>query len=497
MLVGKKTKKLLSTLIIFSTVFTNVSIGKYVVRHVSAKDVSLLNGSNDGQNMKTETFKGCKVQENLRKTIEGILPDVVKFAQKESFSSDWVNAGLANLDNYKNEINPNYLKDVKDQVKKLKEQQDKGESTFKVTDLERITIGVVSSGGDPTNIDGINIIERIYNPRKNERGQDYIVRQGLNAAIWALIAIDTKNYSLPKDATWNRDKLIKEILDNECSNENHKILKGQKGGWQFGGNSNIDPDITGMAMIALAPYYNTREDVKEAVDRAVNNLSLIQGQDGGYASWGTVNSESCVQVIMGLCANNISPFSDKFTKKGGNVVDALLRFKVEGTGFAHALDPSDNKLHANGMANEQALYGLAQIIYSLDGNKGSIFKCTNNKTDVEDKIEDNIENKIEVKRIGEGSLKRGASAEVKFSIINNCNKNRDVALAVVLYDKKTNEMINYSYVKKTLNSKEEEKFAAGFIIPEKGEYEVKALICDDLNKTNMNMLAKPVNIEVE
>src|SRR3712207_8964656 len=74
-------------------------------------------------------------------------------------------------------------------------------------------------------------------------------------------------------------------------------------------------------------------------------LFRSQGQDGGYASWGTVNSESCVQVIMGLCANNISPFSDKFTKKDrkstrlnsshANISYAVFCLKKKKTKFLH------------------------------------------------------------------------------------------------------------------------------------------------------------------
>lgn len=73
--------------------------------------------------------------------------------------------------------------------------------------------------------------------------------------------------------------------------------------------------MTGMAMTALAPYNNDKyPDVKAAVERAVEWLSYSQKDDGGYASWGTANSESCDQVVMGLCACGIDPTGDKFTK---------------------------------------------------------------------------------------------------------------------------------------------------------------------------------------
>uniref|UniRef100_UPI0004865DC3 hypothetical protein n=1 Tax=Clostridium lundense TaxID=319475 RepID=UPI0004865DC3 len=162
-------------------------------------------------------------------------------------------------------------------------------------------------------------------------------------------------------------------------------------------------------------------------------------------------------------------------------------------GFAHAPDPmDDNKLKANGMANEQALYGLSQLMYCLDGNKGSIFKWAGEKPEKPEEPKNFV-----VKRIGEGNLKKGSSAEVKFNIENVSKEAKEVTLAIVLFDKKTNEMKNYSYVKKNLNAGEKEEFAGGFTIPQEGDYEVKAIICDDLNPEKMNILADPVKITVE
>ncbi|RXI52254.1 hypothetical protein DP124_08600 [Clostridium tetani] len=478
--------------------------GKYKVLLQEGLNTITIEAVNKVGNKATEIFKITykkdtelpKNKDELRKKILEILPETVEYSTKENYSNDWVTAGLGRLKDYKNRISPNYLEDTKKVVKELVAEQDKGSRTFKVTDFQRITMGILGAGGNPTNIDGINIIERIYNPRKTDKGQDYIDRQGLNAVIWGLIAVDSKNYKIPKGSKWNRDKFIKEILDNECHNNEHPILKGKRGGWQYGGNKTIDPDMTGMAMIALAPYYETRKDVKLAVDRAVENLSLIQRQDGGYASWGTVNSESCVQVIMGLCANNFDPMGGKFTKKDGSVVDALLRFKLESTGFAHAEDPQDdNKLKPNGMANEQALYGLAQLMYWLDGNKGSIFKWEDDK--IEEPNQPQKSEKFIAKRIGKEKLKKNSNAEVKFHIENISKENEEVTLAVVLYDKNTNEMVNYSYVRKTLKAGEKEKFAGGFTIPQKGDYVVKAIICDSLNTDKMNVLTEPVEIAVE
>ena len=61
------------------------------------------------------------------------------------------------------------------------------------------------------------------------------------------------------------------------------ILAGQlpDGGWTISGQI-ADADMTGMAIQALAPYYKTQEKVRTGVDRALQVLSKLQQNDGGF-----------------------------------------------------------------------------------------------------------------------------------------------------------------------------------------------------------------------
>ena len=110
-----------------------------------------------------------------------------------------------------------------------------------------------------------------------------------------------------------------------------------------------------MAIQSLAPYYKTNETVKAAVDKALEVLSALQRNDGGFGSWGTVNSESCAQVIVALTALGIDPIADsRFVKNGLTVLDALAGFYVTGGGFRHTAGGD-----RDGMATEQGYYALA------------------------------------------------------------------------------------------------------------------------------------------
>ena len=213
----------------------------------------------------------------------------------------------------------------------------------KVTDNARVILGLTAIGKDVTNVGGHNLLKGLDN-------MAYVQKQGINGPIFTLIALDSHNYPTMGDVT--REKLIQVILDAQ--------LPG--GGWTLSGE-NADTDMTAMAIQALAPYYKTNETVKAAVDKALEALSAVQRNDGGFGSWGTVNSESCAQVIVALTALGIDPATDsRFVKNGNTVLDALAGFYVTGGGFKHTADGE-----RNGMATEQGYYALAAYYRFVNG----------------------------------------------------------------------------------------------------------------------------------
>ncbi|MFR6394081.1 MAG: prenyltransferase/squalene oxidase repeat-containing protein [Oscillospiraceae bacterium] len=223
-------------------------------------------------------------------------------------------------------------------VKFVRENADKNErlDRNKVTENARVILALTAIGKDVTNVDGHNLL-------KGLDSMSYIKTQGINGPIFTLIALDSHNYPTSGDVT--REKLIETILGAAL----------EDGGWTLSGTK-ADPDMTAMAIQALAPYYKTNETVKAAVDKALEALSALQRNDGGFGSWGTVNSESCAQVIVALTALGIDPTADsRFVKNGLTVLDALAGFYVTGGGFYHTKGESK----VNGMATEQGYYALA------------------------------------------------------------------------------------------------------------------------------------------
>lgn len=218
----------------------------------------------------------------------------------------------------------------------------------KSTDNSRMILALTAIGKDASNIDGYNLVAGLSD-------LDYVTYQGNNGPIWALIALDSGNY--PASGTATRQALVEELLRVQTSD----------GGWAVTG-SKADTDMTGMALQALAPYYETNEQVRAAVDRAIDKLSQMQQADGSFcADYGDGNpvatSESIAQVITGLTALGIDPATDpRFVKSGGSALDALLRYYVDGGGFRHL--PEGER---DGMATEQGYYALTAYFRFRNG----------------------------------------------------------------------------------------------------------------------------------
>ena len=131
-----------------------------------------------------------------------------------------------------------------------------------------------------------------------------------------------------------------------------------------------DSDLTGMSLQALAPYYHKSgyENVTTAIDQALDVLSAMQNDTGGFSTTGgqgpVETVESCAQVLTALCALGIDPETDpRFIKGGKWMVENLLSYHLGNSGFMHVKSGSGNNGggeagKVNGMATEQGYYAL-------------------------------------------------------------------------------------------------------------------------------------------
>ena len=230
--------------------------------------------------------------------------------------------------------------------------EQKSSSMSKATDYERVAIVVTALGKNAEKIGKINLFEKLSD-------FNYLDRQGINASIFGLIALNTKSYDIPAvEGTISQNskaKMLKYILDNEL----------KSGGWALSGDV-ADTDTTAMAIQALAPYYKQGDSkVKSAVDRALNILSELQTNDGDYLSRENSNPESTVQVLVALCELDKDPLDSKngFVKDGKTLIDGILKYKIAGGGFKHSFSETS----PNGVATEQCAYGLVAYDRFVNG----------------------------------------------------------------------------------------------------------------------------------
>lgn len=266
---------------------------------------------------------------------------------------EWVALGLARSGSISDTLAEQYAQAAYQYVKK------KGSSTIsdsKSTENSRMILALTSIGKDPSDVAGYDLLEPLAD-------LDYVKSQGINGPIFALIALDSHDYEIPKAVAGKtqttREALIDAILAAQLSD----------GGWNVNGNG-ADADMTAMAIQALAPYYSSNAKVKSAVDDALKRLSKMQEVNGGYTSWGTDNAESVAQVIVALTSLGIDPASDgRFIKNGYSTLDALATFYNDKGGFKHSQSDTTS---SNGLATEQAYYALASW-YRLKAGKTSLY----------------------------------------------------------------------------------------------------------------------------
>ena len=181
--------------------------------------------------------------------------------------------------------------------------------------------------------------------------------QGVNGAVYALLALDSRDYPMPQNAAAKtqatRQMYVDAVLAAQLTN----------GGWSFMGED-ADPDLTAMALQSLAKY-REQSGVRLAVDRTLVCLSAMQNADGGFSSWGSENAESCAQALLALNALDLDAEDSRFVKNGNSALDALLTYQTAEGGFCHERGGETNL-----MASEQATCALAALVRAERGESG-------------------------------------------------------------------------------------------------------------------------------
>ena len=204
----------------------------------------------------------------------------------------------------------------------------------KYTEYSRVILTVTAMGGDARNVAGYDLTAPL---------EDYeqTIFQGVNGAIYALLALDSGNYG--SEAI--RERYIAHILEKELPD----------GGWCMMGDV-PEADVTAMALQALAKYRD-REDVKPAVERGLKVLEAAE-----YTT-----SEAVSQTIVALSELGMNADEN---------IELLLTFQTEDGTFRHVMDGE-----ADALATEQAFYALVSA--SLQTGGKSLYRMAANTCTLE------------------------------------------------------------------------------------------------------------------
>ena len=235
----------------------------------------------------------------------------------------------------------------------------------KYTEYSRVVLGLTAAGQDATKFNTGNQVYDLVSPllKKQDNGEYWASWQGNNGTVFALIALDSRNYFNNVDGRTARAGLLDTLLDAQRSD----------GGWSIStGTSDID--TTAMALQAIAPYYlrqrkfdvlgasHTYTQLKSSVDKALAYLKTRSNNDYGSV-------EAAAQVVVALAALKRDAANDPLL---GDVLSSVLAYYDGDGGFLHLKDGSDGN---NQMSTEQACYALVAYDRWKNG-KTSLYNMT-------------------------------------------------------------------------------------------------------------------------
>jgi len=275
-----------------------------------------------------------------------------------SVGGDWTVIGLARSNHsVSNRYFERYYRAVEQYVRERKGVLD----TRRYTEYSRVILGLTAAGFDPRNVAGFDLTLPLLDFEQT-------IWQGINGAIFALLALDSLDYDFPQ-AT--RELYIAEILRRQTPDGGWNLTAGIDG--EVGRNEIGNADLTGMALQALAKYQDNTE-VAAAINRALSFLSRIQNENGGFSGDFTGNTptlESAVQVLVALVELGIPLNDPLFVKNGNTVLDNVLSFQNRNGSFRHTRNSTASDL----MSTEMGLYGLVAAQRAAEG-RNSLYRMS-------------------------------------------------------------------------------------------------------------------------
>ena len=277
----------------------------------------------------------------------------VQDPQVGSIGGEWAVLGLARS-GY--DVPDSYYQDYYATVEEYVEACDGALHDKKYTEYSRVIVALSAIGKDARDVAGYDLTVALGDYEKT-------IWQGLNGPIWALIALDSAGYPMPEnpeaETQATRQMYIDRILECQLPDGGWSLFGGTEAATS--GDGTADPDITGMALQALAKYQD-QPAVAQATQEALACMSEQQSDDGGFVAWYLAETATALGIDLD---------DPRFVKNGNTMLDNLMTFYRQGEGFLHTQSGSGS----NQMATEQGFYGLVAAQRAAEG-RSSLYRMS-------------------------------------------------------------------------------------------------------------------------
>lgn len=208
------------------------------------------------------------------------------------------------------------------------------------TEYQRAAICISAAGGDPTMAAELGVY-----------GCETLDRQGLNAYIWALIAVNVTGAQPMQPPVNTPESLAEHIISLQHADGSFSLM-GEGG----------DVDITSAAVYALSGT-----DIPGALEAAQRGADWLCGLES-YSSMGVRNCESTAQAVIALCAAGRN-------EKAQQAAVQLEEYHRQG-GYAHLPEGGINQLATTQALEAFTAMALAQRGESLFAAPGEAPRST-------------------------------------------------------------------------------------------------------------------------
>ena len=227
-------------------------------------------------------------------------------------------------------------------------------------------------------------------------------RQGLNAWIWALIAANCYGAEAPENAPNTRESIAAHLLEKQLPD----------GGFTLMGTK-ADADMTAAAVYALAGMDGA--EYSFAVNAAVECLSEMQLESGGFMTMGVENCESASQTVIAFCAAGVND------ERLSRALDAIMTYRRADGGFAHLPDGETNRIATLEALTAAELSGRGEMLFAADNSAARADDNIAENEDVSSDAGDNVTDSADVPENEDVSSETGDNSTDSADIPENKN----------------------------------------------------------------------------